>query len=112
MQPLSSRSQSRATRLEPDRWLGIEGGKYVGAYENLKWLEDLKSKARELHEEEEAAKKTIRDEFVEQTIMFIDVVGSTAFKVANQANPEIWILRVKQFCEMIRFRLSIYLLNI
>jgi len=67
----------------------------------LVWLENLKTKAIELNKQEEAAKKTIRDGFVNRAIVFIDIVGSTAFKLNYPTNPEIWILRVKQFSELL-----------
>lgn len=69
--------------------------------EELEFYEILKDKAKELQLEEEKAKKKIREGFINRAIVFIDVVGSTAFKKKHNDNPEIWILRVKQFSEMI-----------
>src|SRR5262249_35673703 len=39
--------------------------------------------------------------FIERAIVFMDVVASTAFKVEHSAHPEEWILRVRQFSELL-----------
>ena len=69
--------------------------------EALVWLEGLKKKAKEIHSEEAVVVKNIREGFVDRAIVFIDVVGSTEFKVENTANPEKWILRVRQYSALI-----------
>jgi class 3 adenylate cyclase len=68
---------------------------------DLEWLQQLKIKAEKLHGQEAAVTKQIREGFVERAIVFMDVVGSTAFKVENKSQPERWILRVRQFSELL-----------
>jgi len=69
--------------------------------ESLLLLEQLKKQADVIHAQQEVAIRTIREGFVQRTILFMDVVGSTAFKIEHGKNPEIWILRVKQFCTIL-----------
>lgn len=69
--------------------------------EPLDWLEIIQNRAKELRSEEEEVKNKIRDGFVEVAIVFMDVVGSTAFKQDHIETPEIWILRVRQFSELL-----------
>ena len=68
--------------------------------EPLKWLESVKHRAEELRAEEEQVKQQIRAGFVDRAIIFMDVVGSTAFKQEHAREPEVWILRVRQFSEL------------
>lgn len=67
---------------------------------DLKWLEGLREQAKALKAEEAAATQKIRDGFVDRAIVFMDVVGSTQFKVDHKDHPEKWILRVQQFSEL------------
>jgi class 3 adenylate cyclase len=67
---------------------------------DLQWLEKLKLKANEIHAEQESVISKIRGGFVDRAIVFMDVVGSTKFKVDNVSKPELWILRVKQFSDL------------
>lgn len=69
--------------------------------EELLWLEKLQQKAKELHAEEAAAIAAIRAGFVDRAVVFMDVVGSTDFKVQHSAKPEEWILRVQQFSKLL-----------
>ena len=69
--------------------------------EPLDWLENIQSRAKELRSEEEEVKKQIRNGFVDVAVIFMDVVGSTAFKQDYQPTPEVWILRVRQFSELL-----------
>jgi len=72
-----------------------------GPTDPLKWLENLKIRAEQLHREEAAAIAKIRSSFVERAVVFLDVVNSTAFKIEHQQHPERWILRVVQFSELL-----------
>ena len=65
------------------------------------WFEEILKQAEELASKKKSAEKAIREGFKDKAIVFIDVVGSTEFKTRYQENPEIWILRVKQFSELI-----------
>lgn len=69
--------------------------------EELNWLEELNKIAQDINEHKSTAEKNIREGFKEKTIVFIDVVGSTEFKTRYPDNPEIWILRVKQFSDIL-----------
>jgi len=70
------------------------------------WFEKILEQAKELALKKESAEKAIREGFKNKAIIFIDVVGSTEFKTRYQENPEIWILRVKQFSELIASAIS------
>lgn len=79
-----------------------EGNRLVANRDpSLEWLEQLKKKAAALHQEEAQVIKQIREGFVDKAIVFMDVVGSTAFKVTMKDEPERWILRVRQFCQLL-----------
>lgn len=67
----------------------------------LAWLESLKRRAEELHAEESTIIQRIREGFVDRSIVFIDIVGSTQFKVAHKEKPEVWILRIRQYSSLI-----------
>ena len=69
--------------------------------EPLSWLESVRHRAKELRAEEEIVKDRIRSGFVNRAVIFMDVVGSTDFKQEHIATPEIWILRVRQFSELL-----------
>lgn len=71
------------------------------ANETLSWFEEITAQAKEIASKKEIAEKAIREGFKEKAIVFIDVVGSTEFKTRYPDNPEIWILRVKQFSELL-----------
>lgn len=68
---------------------------------DLDWLEQVRQKAKALRAEEDEVTKRIRDGFVERAILFLDVVGSTKFKIEHKDTPERWILRVRQFSELL-----------
>ena len=72
---------------------------------DLDLFEDVKQRARELEAEASLIEQQIRSGFVELAIVFIDVVGSTAFKQEHAENPETWILRVRQFSELLALSL-------
>lgn len=67
----------------------------------LNWLEELNKRAQKIIEQKTAAEKKIREGFNEKAIIFMDVVDSTEFKTRYPDNPEVWILRVKQFSELL-----------
>jgi class 3 adenylate cyclase len=69
--------------------------------EELGWLEDLNRKAQQINEQKTVAEKRIREGFKERAIIFMDVVGSTEFKTRYPEDPEVWILRVKQFSDLL-----------
>lgn len=64
-------------------------------------LETLNEKAQEIKSTQKKLLKSIRDGFVDRVIVFIGLVGSTAFKSSYKNNPEVWILRNKQFSDLI-----------
>lgn len=67
----------------------------------LDWFENVKQKSKDLHTEESLVIEKIRRNFVDRAIVFMDVVGSTAFKQEFKNEPEKWILRVRQFSELL-----------
>ncbi|MCX5806764.1 MAG: adenylate/guanylate cyclase domain-containing protein [Proteobacteria bacterium] len=67
----------------------------------LIWLDKLNQRAQQISEEKTAAEKRIREGFKEKVIIFMDVVGSAEFKIQYPDNPEVWILRVKQFSDLL-----------
>lgn len=67
----------------------------------LDWFESVEKRAKELRAEEAEVKEQIRNGFIECAIVFIDVVGSTAFKQTHCETPEVWILRVRQFSQLL-----------
>lgn len=71
------------------------------ANDTLSWFEEITAQAKEIASKKESAEKAIREGFKEKAIVFIDVVGSTEFKTRYPDNPEIWILRVKQFSALL-----------
>jgi class 3 adenylate cyclase len=70
--------------------------------DKLEDLESIKSKVQEIKREEDSLIRRIREGFVNSVVIFIDLVNSTKFKIENQTEPEKWILRVKQFSEIIK----------
>lgn len=67
----------------------------------LEELEELNRLATKIDAQREQAAKEIREGFCDRAIVFLDVVGSTAFKGEHQDTPDVWILRVKQFSEVL-----------
>lgn len=64
-------------------------------------LEDVKSKIAELEREAQKVIEEIRSGFGDLVVVFIDMVGSTEYKLDYSQEPEKWILRQKQFGEVI-----------
>lgn len=65
-------------------------------------LEAIQQKVDAIIKEQGEAVKKIRDGFVDCVVIFIDLVDSTKFKIENAGEPEKWILRVKQFGDIIK----------
>ena len=65
-------------------------------------LESFKIKVQEIKKEQDQVIKQIRQGFVESVVIFIDLVDSTKFKIENKDEPEKWILRVKQFSDIVK----------
>lgn len=70
--------------------------------EKLDNLEEIKSKVAEIKNDEASLIKQIRNGFVDSVVVFIDLVDSTKFKIDNQTEPEKWILRLKQFSDIVK----------
>lgn len=69
---------------------------------DLETLEVVQSKIQEIKNEQTKVAKQIRDGLVDCVVIFIDLVDSTKFKIENESEPEKWILRVKQFGQVIK----------
>lgn len=68
----------------------------------LEDLESVQQKVSAILEEKDAVIKSIRDGFVDAVVVFVDLVDSTKYKIENEKEPEKWILRVKQFGDIIK----------
>lgn len=64
-------------------------------------LQDVQDHLAELQRKEGEIADRIRQSFRKASIVFIDMVGSTKFKLDYQDSPEIWIRRVYLFCEIV-----------
>ena len=71
------------------------------ANEDLAKLEVVMERMAEIKAEEKAVLAEIRNSFCEAVVVFVDMVGSTKFKVDHANEPERWVLRVQQFSEVI-----------
>ncbi|GAB6058733.1 hypothetical protein [Desulfonatronum parangueonense] len=65
------------------------------------WLENLKRKAHDLFAEENTVVDGIRSGFVNRVVVFIDLAGSTSFKIEHKGSPEKWILLFRQFSKLV-----------
>lgn len=86
--------------MKKGKILKISGNKPIN--EKLENLEKIKSKVAEIIKEEDTITKEIREGFVDSVVIFIDLVDSTKFKIDNQSEPEKWILRLKQFSDIVK----------
>lgn len=68
---------------------------------SLDSLESINQRKEEIKAEEAQTVKKIREGFQEVVVMFIDMVDSTKFKTAKQESPEKWIIRVRQFSDIV-----------
>jgi class 3 adenylate cyclase len=66
---------------------------------DLEELVKINQSVKNLNSEMESTKKVISESFSECVIMFVDLVGSTEFKLKNP--DSVWILRVKLFVDVI-----------
>ncbi len=69
---------------------------------NLEILESVQAKVQEIKKEQAVVIKQIREGLVDSVVIFIDLVDSTKFKIDNENEPEKWILRLKQFGQIIK----------
>lgn len=67
----------------------------------LEHLAKIREKEQEIRQEAETVILAIRDGLVEAVVVFIDMVDSTKYKITHERSPEKWILRVKQFSEIV-----------
>jgi class 3 adenylate cyclase len=67
----------------------------------LNQLEQVRARINEVRQEEASVIAEIRTGLVDTTVVFIDMADSTQFKVLNANEPEKWILRVRQFTEVV-----------
>lgn len=69
---------------------------------DLETLEAVQSKVKEIKTEQAKVTRQIREGLIDCVVIFIDLVDSTKFKIENESEPEKWILRVKQFGQIIK----------
>jgi class 3 adenylate cyclase len=79
----------------------FENKKPESVDKQLDTLEAIRQRKEEIMAQETETIKTIRAGFQETVVMFIDMVDSTKFKTTNVETPEKWILRVRQFSEIV-----------
>ncbi|ERM80344.1 hypothetical protein P872_13455 [Rhodonellum psychrophilum GCM71 = DSM 17998] len=84
----------------------FENKKPESVDKQLDTLEAIRQRKEEIIAQETETIKNIRAGFQETVVMFIDMVDSTKFKTANVETPEKWILRVRQFSEIVREYIS------
>ena len=65
-------------------------------------MERIKETLNETLKNQDEVIKNIRNGFEDVAVVFIDLVDSTKFKIVNQDEPEIWISRLKIFCDVVR----------
>jgi class 3 adenylate cyclase len=94
---------SRLRESQELRLAGVKGWYLASKKEkpDLQWLQQLNLRAEQLHSEREQVIERVRSGFVDRVVLFMDVVGSTKFKVEHANRPEVWILRVLQFSELL-----------
>lgn len=69
---------------------------------DLENLEAVQCKVQEIKDEQFKVIDQIRKGLIDCVVVFIDLVDSTKFKIENQNEPEKWILRVKQFGQIVK----------
>lgn len=69
---------------------------------DLETFEAVQSKVQEIITEKAQVARQIREGLVDCVVIFIDLVDSTKFKIENESEAEKWILRVKQFGQIIK----------
>ncbi|MCC7315417.1 MAG: adenylate/guanylate cyclase domain-containing protein [Planctomycetes bacterium] len=68
---------------------------------HLDALEDIQKKIDELQAQREGVREEIRGNMVGAVVVFLDMVGSTEFKVTHIAEPWVWILQLRQFTQVV-----------
>lgn len=71
------------------------------ANEKVKKLESLKAEVERLQREKENTIESIKKDFQEKTVVFIDMVDSTQFKTEHADESDVWILRLFQFSNIV-----------
>lgn len=71
------------------------------ANEKVKRLESIKKEVERLQREKENTIKSIKKDFREKIVVFIDMVDSTQFKTEHADEPDVWILRLFQFSNIV-----------
>lgn len=79
----------------------FKGKKPVGIDKSLDTLQKIKERKEKIINEESQTINNIRNGFENVVVMFIDLVDSTKFKLDNHDKSEKWILRVKQFSDIV-----------
>ena len=80
---LPSADPSKATNFELDK------------------LDDIDAELDALESRRSEILGTIKSNFREVVVVFIDMVGSTKFKIDHENEPEVWIRRVRLFSEVV-----------
>lgn len=69
--------------------------------ENVEKLESITAEVKRLQAERDKTIKSIKNDMSNKVIVFIDMVDSTQFKTEHSNNPEVWILRLFQFSNIL-----------
>lgn len=77
------------------------GRNFKMANEKVKKLESLKAEVERLQREKENTIESIKKDFQEKTVVFIDMVDSTQFKTEHADESDVWILRLFQFSNIV-----------
>jgi len=65
-------------------------------------LEEIALKVAEIKDEQKKAVEAIRDGLTDTVVVFFDLVDSTKFKIDHKDHPEKWIVRLKQFGDVVK----------
>ena len=65
-------------------------------------LEQIALKVTEIKKEQKKAIEAIRDGLTDTVVVFFDLVDSTKFKIDHKDHPEKWIVRLKQFGDVVK----------
>lgn len=71
------------------------------ANEEVKRLESINAEVERLQREKEKTIESIKKDFREKAVVFIDMVDSTQFKTEYVDEPDVWILRLFQFSNIV-----------
>lgn len=64
-------------------------------------FEEVKEKLAKISQQADEIRNQIRGGLTDTVVVFIDMAASTEFKLAHKGDPETWILRVRQFDDVI-----------